>query len=108
MSLRAALRSIDATIVASLRAAGLADQGSYTPPAGAVVEGIDLLIDRSVALYDDQGTPVDLDAVLVTLFLDQVAAPEAGGVVTCGDETFELVRPEKRDVSAVRWVVGHG
>jgi hypothetical protein len=107
MSQRAFLQALDANIAGAFRDAGMADTGSYTPPeGGAATPGIDVLVDRNVALYDEEGAPIDLDATLVTIFLSQVAAPARGGVVTIdGGDSFRLVKPDRRDESMSRWVV---
>lgn len=108
MSQKAFLRDLDASIVGGLRDAGMADSGSYTPPAGATIEGVDVLVDRNVAFFGEDGATVAGYREVVTLFLDHVAAPVRGGTVVVDGDTFVLDALDAQDASMSRWVVVDG
>lgn len=109
MSQKAFLRDLDASIVGSLRDAGMADTGTYTPPGGgAAIPDVDCLVDRNVAFFgEDQATVAGYRDV-VTLFLDQVPAPARGGTVVVDGDTFTLDALDEQDASKSRWVVVDG
>lgn len=104
MSQRTALRELDAALATAFKGAGLADAGTYTPPGGGPVVDVDVIVDRGVQIFGDEGAGIPAPAVIVTLFLAQVA-PARGGTVTADGDTFKLCDEVARDESRVRWTV---
>lgn len=105
MTQRAFLQELDAQIMGAFVDAGMADSGTYTPPGGGAGGACDVLIDRDVKLYGDDQAQVATSHLVVTLFLATVAAPERGGTITVGSETFKLDAKLDEDESQSRWVV---
>lgn len=104
MSQAAFLRSLDADIMAAFGAAGMADTGTYTPPAGAAV-AVDVYIDRTANFLLQDDADIVGNRIVVTLQLAQVPAPVRGASVVVGSETFRLDEVVQHDESIERWVV---
>lgn len=104
MSQRATLQALDAQLVDAFKGAGLADAGTYTPPGGGGAVAVDVMIDREVQIFGDEGSDIPAPAVVVTLFLAQVT-PARGGTVVADGDTFKLCDEIARDESRVRWTV---
>lgn len=99
------LREFDAAAFAAFRDAGIADEPTYQASGAASAEpcGV-VLIDRAMRDFADDLAPVGTSYVRVTLQLAQVA-PERGGRLTVGGETYVLDSELERDSSVSRWVV---
>ncbi len=104
MSQRQTLQAMDAAMVDAFKGVGLADAGTYTPPGGGAAVEVDVMVDREVQLFGDEGADIPAPAVVVTLFLAQVT-PARGGVVTVDGDSFKLCDEIARDESRVRWTV---
>jgi hypothetical protein len=104
MSQRAALQALDADLMAAFKDAGLADAGTYTPPGGGAAVAVDVMVDRGVEIFGDEGNGIPAPAVTVTLLLAQVS-PAKGGTVIADGDTFILCDELQRDESRVRWTV---
>lgn len=106
MSQRETLRALDADLVASLKDAGLADDGAYTSKAGGDAIACDVIVQRGVQVFAEGGADIAARDIVVTLFLAQVA-PERGGTVVADGDTFTLVDVIDSDESRERWTVRH-
>lgn len=104
MSQRETLRAMDAAMVDAFKGAGLADAGTYTPPGGGAAVDVDVFVDRDVRVFEDEGAGIPAPAIVVTLFLAQVA-PKRGGVVVVDGDSLTLCDELQRDESRVRWTV---
>lgn len=102
------LRELDSDIVAGLKGVGMADAAIYTPPGGGAGVPCNVLVDRAVAFYGEDGISVAGFRNLVTLFLDDVAQPARGATVEVDGELFKLDQVDARDESMSRWVVIDG
>ena len=100
------LAILDAAIHGAMAGAGIADTGTYTPPAGTPVT-CRVYVDRAVQQMGDYG-PVAGPRTIVGLLRADVPAPHAGGIVAVGTEQWELESEIARDESVTRWVVGNG
>jgi hypothetical protein len=104
MSQRAALRAMDAQIMAAFVDAGMADPATYTAPGGGAAVACQAMVDRDVRLYADAGADVATAHVVVTLFLAEVSPARRGTVVVDGD-TLVLDELLDQDESRSRWTV---
>jgi hypothetical protein len=104
MSQRATLQALDAQLVTAFKDAGLADPGAYTGPAGGAAVDVDVMVDRSVQIFGDEGAGIPAPAIVVSLLLAQVTPAKGGTVVVDGD-TFTLCDELERDESRSRWTV---
>lgn len=107
MSQADALRAMDATIMAVMQAAGIADRPVFRPKgSGPDTQGIqcDVYVDRDVRLFGDDDAEVATPHIVVTMLRAQVE-PHRGATITVGDETFKLEAELTKDESRARWVV---
>lgn len=107
MTQRDRLRSLDARIMRSMNAAGLADSPLFWPK-GAEPDTpgtpCDVYVDRDVRMYGEDDAEVPTKHIVLTLFLAQVQ-PHRGATVVLGDEIFKLDAEVTSDESRARWVV---
>lgn len=101
------LKQMDADLHAAFADAGLADTVAYTPnPAGPVVEGVQVYIDRAHQQIGEFGQIVaprtEVGYVLATV------TPTKGGSFTIDGETWINVDNIGNDGSLSRWVVRRG
>lgn len=117
MSQRASLAQLDADIHAAMLDAGMADEGTYTPPVPAGADPDDpppaavaclLYVDRGVQTMGDYGSVLGRRTV-VTLVADGLPGIEQGGIVAADGETFRLEARTNvlNDGSLEQWVVEH-
>jgi hypothetical protein len=109
MTQRAALQNLDAAIHSAFARAGLAVVGTYLPPGGD--PSVDTLVcrvyvDRGVQQLGNYAEVVGAKDV-VTLLLEDVAAPVEKATVVFDGETVRLKTMESSDDSRQRWVVSH-
>lgn len=102
-----ALRQMDSDLHSAFADAGLADVVSYTPnPAGPVVEGAQVYIDRAQQQIGEFGQIVaprtEVAYVLATV------TPTKGGSFTIHGETWINVDNIDNDGSLSRWIVRRG
>lgn len=109
MNQTAALRDLDAAIVASLADAGIADAATYVPPGGGAGAACTVLVDRAAQFFGETGDVAGY-RITVALFLAEIASPARGGMVTLTEtgEAFKLNELDARDESMARWVVVNG
>lgn len=111
MSQRDALRALDATIDRALKAAGLVDAAFYVPPGAPPIAAMpcEVLVDRDVEVYGDEGTEVAARITTVT-FQRLHVEPRRGGTVVIGQapghpaaERLKLGAPVEQDESRAVW-----
>lgn len=110
MGQQSALRAFDSDILDAFIGAGLADTGTYTPPATDAVPSPDpvavrVMVDRTDQFAGESAHTVGRRDV-VTLLLAEVAAPVKGAIVVVDGLALKLEAEEDRDLSAVRWRCG--
>jgi hypothetical protein len=106
------LRDLDATIVAGLVDAGLADGlAVYTPPGPdpTPIEGVRVVMDHDVQFFGDGPGQVTGTRTVVRLECSQVPAPAAGGTLLIGSRTWTLFEPISREPGiSSKWTVTGG
>lgn len=85
-------------------AAGLATTATYTPPAGAAVIGVRVYQDDGVQVMGENANVVT-QLTRIALLRADVAAPEEGGAVAIGSNTYRLDALLKEDESLTWWTV---
>lgn len=104
MSQAQAFRALDATLHAAFAGAGLADTGTYTPPAGSPVAVRGYLDEELVQAVGEFAESAGVRTVL-TLLREDVPSPVVGAAVVMDGGTFVLEAPVAEDAGASRWVV---
>jgi len=107
MSEEAARRAFDAKARARFVAVGLASAATYEGPDGGAAVPCTVLVDNDVGSLGEI-SPASARTRIVTLFLEEVAAPRGGGRVTVGNRTYVLVQLKLDDGSRSQWSARNG
>ncbi len=97
------LRDMDADIMDAFVDIGMADSVFFIATATKVATLCDVMIDRDVTIFGDDGAPVNTGQVVVTFQKRQVGNPVAGDRVLKGVETLELSQLMTEDESQSKW-----
>lgn len=104
MSQAAFLQDLDAQLMDAFHAAGMADDATYTPQAGAAV-ACRVYVDRDPAVLDQLGVEIAGNRIVVGILRAEVDRPDVGDTLAIGSETFTLEARIHHDESLTRWVV---
>lgn len=110
MGQQTTLRALDAAIHSGFARAGLADDGTYTPPTppgGAAVACRVMRTDVTVEEFGD-GRAVASTRVELAILRADVAAPARNGTVLVDGVTLTLEAKISEDQSMTVWVVRGG
>ena len=104
MSQAAFLHDIDDRLMTAFHAAGMADDATYTAPAGSPV-ACRVYVDRDPATLEQMGVEIAGNRIVVGILRAEVDRPDVGGTLAIGSETFTLEARIHADESLTRWVV---
>lgn len=109
MSQKAFLAAFDAQAHAAFAAAGLADNGLYTPAAGGAAMPVRVMVDRTTQQAGEFGT-VNVPMVTVAYLLADLAPgmPDVRGRLVVDGEAYINQREIDNDGSLSRWEVRRG
>jgi len=94
-----ALAALDARIVRTFKATGVADSATLNGAA------CDVMIDRNVQVFGDNGEIVGPRDVAT--FLRSEVAPMRGGMLVVGSDTWTLEKKTTQDESLSEWILNH-
>lgn len=105
MSQAAALRAIDADMVAAFADCGMADAATYQAPDGVALVPCTVLFDQPEMVRDGSNGPVVGTRTEISLQIAEVGTPQRGGRVVIDGVSWRLDDPIGDDASMSRWVV---
>jgi len=89
-------------IVDALLDAGMADNGTYTAPAGSPI-ACRVIVDKAVDAFGTVGK-VTHGRVALTLLLAEIPSPARGAVVAVDGDTWRLVERIDGDAAVGKWL----